>query len=337
MKKIPYPENRCLSTLRETQGQPWSRGAITNLWDGRKVAPTLDFDLPEFHQFRVDHSDRISISGVQEKVSVRIENGKLVPTESDGQYILKPVPSMPSLDSREEVPANEHVSMQIAGQVFGIDIPPNGIVFFKDGTPAYIVKRFDRDTATGEKRRQEDFCQLSNRTRETHGKNYKYDGSYEELGRILKQYCGAYSIEIEKLFRLIVFNYAIGNGDAHFKNFSLVPTPLDDFVLSPAYDLLNTRLHLPTESATALDLFADDFETEAFRQNAFYSGADFLELAYRFGMKPDRAANILESVASLPEKADAMVRVSLLSEAAQSSYIAVVSDRAKAVSMGLRN
>lgn len=333
--KSPYPENRCLSTLRETRGQPWSRGAITNLWDGRKVAPILDFDLPEFHQFRVDHSDRISISGVQEKVSVRIENGKLVPTESDGQYILKPVPSMPSLESREEVPVNEHVSMQIADQVFGIDIPPNGIVFFKDGSPAYIVKRFDRDPDTGEKRRQEDFCQLSNRTRETHGKNYKYDGSYEELGRILRQYCGAYPIEIEKLFRLIVFNYAIGNGDAHFKNFSLVPTPLDDFVLSPAYDLLNTRLHLPTESSTALDLFADDFETEAFRQNAFYSGADFLELANRFGMKPDRAANILEAVASLPEKADALVRVSFLSEAAQSSYIAVVRDRARAVLMGL--
>lgn len=331
--KVPYPENRCLSTLRETKGQPWSRGAVTNLWDGRKVAPILDFDLPEFHQFRNDHSDRISISGVQEKVSVRIQNGKLVPTESDGQYILKPVPSMPSLDSREEAPANEHVTMQIATQIFGIDAPPNGIVFFKDGSPAYIVKRFDRDPDTGEKRRQEDFCQLSNRTRETHGKNYKYDGSYEELGRILKQYCGAYAIEIEKLFRLIVFNYAIGNGDAHFKNFSLVPTPLDDFILSPAYDLLNTKLHLPTESSTALDFFADDFETEAFRQNGFYSGADFLELAERFGMKPERAENIVRSVVSLPDKADVLVSMSLLSEASRDSYMALVHDRVRAVVM----
>jgi len=299
------------------------------------VAPILDFDLPEFHQFRVDHSDRISISGAQEKVSVRIDKGKLVPTETDGQYILKPVPSMPSLDSREEVPANEHVSMQIAAQVFGIDAPPNGIVFFNDGSPAYIVKRFDRDPATGEKRRQEDFCQLSNRTRESHGKNYKYDGSYEELGRTLKQYCGAYAIEIEKLFRLIVFNYAIGNGDAHFKNFSLVPTPLDDFVLSPAYDLLNTKLHLPTESSTALDFFADDFETEEFRQNAFYTGADFMELAERFEMKADRAENIVRSIESLPDKADGLVSVSLLSEAARDSYMAVVRDRARAVLMGL--
>ncbi|MCB1087215.1 MAG: HipA domain-containing protein, partial [Verrucomicrobiae bacterium] len=254
---------------------------------------------------------------------------------SDGQYILKPVPSMTSLGSREEVPANEHVSMQIAAQAFGIEVPPNGIVFFRDGSPAYIVKRFDRNPATGKKHRQEDFCQLSNRTQVTHGRNYKYAGSYEELGRILRRYCGAYAIEIEKLFRLIVFNYVIGNGDAHFKNFSLVPTPLGDFVLSPAYDLLNTKLHLPTESSMALDFFAGDFETEAFRQNAFYSGADFLELAMRFGMKPERAVKILQSVRSHSDKADALVRVSLLSEAARSNYVAIVRDRTRAVLMGL--
>ncbi len=335
MSTDPWPENRCLSTLRETRGQPWSRGAVATLWDGRKVSPILDFDLPDFHQFRIDHSDRISISGVQEKVSVRIENGKLVPTESDGQYILKPIPSMPSLDSREEVPANEHVSMQIAAQVFGIDTPPNGIVFFKDGSPAYLVKRFDRDPISGEKRPQEGFCQLSNRTRTTHGQNYKYDGSYEELGRILKQFCGAYAIEIEKLFRWIVFNYVIGNGDAHFKNFSLVPTPLGDFVLSPAYDLLNTRLHLPTGSSMVLDLFADDFETESYRQNGFFTGADFQELAGRFGMKMARADRILRSVATFPERTGALVAVSLLSESARGAYLEVVRDRARAVAAGL--
>ena len=131
------------------------------------------------------------------------------------------------------------------------------------------------------------------------------------------------------------YDYAIENGDAHFKNFSLVPTPLGDFVLSPAYDLLNTKLHIPTESSTALDLFADDFETEAFRQNGFYSGADFLELAERFGMKTDRTENIVHTVESLPEKADALVSVSLLSEGARDSYMAVVRDRARAVLMGL--
>lgn len=335
MSSVPYPENVCLSTLRPTRGQPWSRGAVENLWAGRKVSPILGFDLPEFHRFRVDHSDRISISGVQDKVSVRIENGKLVPTEADGEYILKPTPSMLALEVRDQVPANEHISMQIAAQVFGIEIPPNGVVFFKDGSPAYIVKRFDRDPGTGAKLPQEDFCQLSNRTRSTHGQNYKYDGSHEELGRILKQFCGAYPIEIEKLFRLIVFNYAIGNGDAHFKNFSLVPSGLGDFVLSPGYDLLNTKLHLPTESSTALDFFADDFETESYRQNAFFTGADFLELARRFEMKPERAQRLLSSVESLEGKAWPLLAASFLSVATQEHYRATLQDRTRAILMGV--
>lgn len=331
MSPPPYPENRCLSTLRPTRGQPWSRGAITSLWDGRKVSPILEFDLPEFHRFRADHSDRISISGVQEKISLRIEKGKLVPTETEGQYILKPVPSLPSLECRDQVPANEHLTMQVAGQLFGIEIPPNGIVFFPDGSPAYLVKRFDREPGSGVKRPQEDFCQLSHRTRSTGGPNYKYDGSYEELGRILKRYCGSYSIEIEKLFRQIVFHYAVGNGDAHFKNFSLVPTPLGDYVLSPAYDLLNTRLHVPTESALALDLFDDDFETESFRRNGFHTGSDFLELARRFEMKPDRALRIVQAAGDLSEQAGELLAISLLDEDARRSYRGVLEDRSRAL------
>src|SRR5690606_31451177 len=45
-------------------------------------------------------------------------------------------------------------------------------------------------------------------------------------------------------FKLILFNYLVSNGDAHFKNFSLIETPQGDFKLSPAYDLLNSRIHI---------------------------------------------------------------------------------------------
>jgi len=331
----PYPPDRCLSTLRPTRGQPWSRGAVKNLWNGRKVSPVLEFDLPEFHRFRRDHSDRISISGVQDKISVKLDRGVLVPTEIDGEYLLKPVPSTPGLEFQGDVPVNEHLTMQLASQVAQIAAPPNGLVFFRDGSPAYVVKRFDRDPKTGRKHPQEDFCQLSGRSRETHGRNFKYDGSCEELGRVLEQFCPSYAIEIEKLFRLIVFNYAVGNGDAHFKNFSLVPTPLGDFVLSPAYDLVNTSLHLPTESPLALELFADDFETESFRRNGFYSRADFVELARRFRMKPERATRIVDQVTSLgAAKAEVLLEASLLSEEAHDRYRRILWDRDRALRMG---
>lgn len=325
----PYPPDRCLSTLRPTKGQAWSRGAVQQLWNGRKVSPILTFDLPEFHRFRLERSDRISLSGVQDKISVKLERGHLMPTETDGEYLLKPAPSTPGLSYQSDIPANEHLTMQLAAQISGIATPPNGLVFFPDGSPAYVVKRFDRDAVTGQKRSQEDFCQLSGRSCGTHGRNFKYEGSYEELGRVLERYCPSYAVEIEKLFLLIVFNYAVGNGDAHFKNFSLVPTPLGDHVLSPAYDLVNTRLHLPQESALALELFADEFETGSFSQNGFYRREDFRELARRFRLKPERAERLLDRVAGLDAKAEVLLEASLLSVEARESYRRILADRAR--------
>lgn len=54
----------------------------------------------------------------------------------------------------------------------------------------------------------------------------------------------AYAVEAPKLFKLILFNYLMSNGDAHYKNFSLVETSFGDFKLSPAYNLLNSRIHI---------------------------------------------------------------------------------------------
>jgi serine/threonine-protein kinase HipA len=91
---------------------------------------------------------------------------------------------------------------------------------------------------------QEDFASLSGRTPQTHGEHYKYLGSYFELFEIMKKYVPAYLIEAAKLMKLLIFNYLFSNGDAHFKNFSLIETSMGDFKLSPAYDLLNSRIHI---------------------------------------------------------------------------------------------
>ncbi|MFZ2657709.1 MAG: HipA domain-containing protein [Victivallales bacterium] len=113
----------------------------------------------------------------------------------------------------------------------------------------YLTRRFDRQD--GRKIPQEDFCRLSGRTEETHGKNYKYDISYEELGRILKRFCPAYQVEVEKLFQRILFSYVFSSGDAHLKNFSLFMTEEGDHVLTPAYDLLCSSMNFPDGSLTS--------------------------------------------------------------------------------------
>jgi len=190
-----------------------------------------------------------------------------------------------------------------------------------------VVRRFDRAVGTGRKLRQEDFCQLSGRSAQTVGKNFKYGGSYEECGQLVRAFCPAWRIAIERFFRQVVFNYLIGNGDAHLKNFSLLETPSGDHALSPAYDLLSTSLHLPNESRLALDLFQGDFATPFFQANGFHGYDDFVELSRRFGITAEVATAIL---LSLPEKQSAvhdLIDRSFLSDTAKVRYLQIFDDR----------
>ena len=236
----------CPSTLAKGY-KTYSNTALRRVFYGKKVSPILPYDSPASNEntdaLFTENRKHMSISGVQEKFSVLLEKNKLrlIQESEQGQYILKPIPNVGK--NANQMPANEHVTMQIARQVFDMETAENALIFFKNGEAAYITKRFDIK-GDGSKWAQEDFASLAERTPQTHGEDFKYVGNYLELFTLLKKYTPAYTIESIKLFKLILFNYLFSNGDAHFKNFSLIETPLGDFKLSPAYDLLNSRLHI---------------------------------------------------------------------------------------------
>jgi serine/threonine-protein kinase HipA len=236
----------CPGTLAKGNST-YSRTCLLKVYKGKKVHHILPYDSPasnpETDELFEDNRKQMSISGVQEKFSVLLEKNKLrlVNEGEQGEYILKPIPSAGK--KQEQMPANEHLTMQIAKQVYGIETAENALIFFKNGAPAYITKRFDLKE-DGSKRAQEDFASLAGRTPQTHGEHYKYIGNYLELFHLLKKFVPAYLLEAPKLIKIIIFNYLFSNGDAHFKNFSLIETPMGDFKLSPAYDLLNSRIHI---------------------------------------------------------------------------------------------
>ena len=242
LKEIKY----CPGTLAEGYAT-YSRRCLSKVFRGKKVHHILPYESPtsnsETYELFNDNRKRMSISGVQEKFSVLLEKNKLrlINEGEQGEYILKPIPSIGK--RQEHMPANEHLTMQIAKQAYGIETAENALIFFKNEIPAYITKRFDLKK-DGSKLAQEDFASLSGRTTQTHGEHYKYIGNYLELFQILKNFVPAYLIEAPKLLRIIIFNYLFSNGDAHYKNFSLIETSLGDFKLSPAYDLLNSRIHI---------------------------------------------------------------------------------------------
>lgn len=325
--------SRCLSTFVELDEEGYSSRALRRLADRRKFPRQLDFTRSDAIDIRARTIKRMSISGVQDKLSMRLERGKLEPVGEDGQYILKPVPSQQLPRFAADVPANESLTMQLAEQVFGIDTAPNACIRLADGEIAYITRRFDR-TSDGGRIAQEDFCQLMKRTPEKSGQGYKYDSSYEDLGRALAKYCAASLIESEKLFRRIVFNYAVANGDAHLKNFSLQQaSEFGDYVLTPAYDLICTKLHLPQETRLALDLFADDELPGGVQTHGFVTGADLLELANRFGLANSRAKAIVDDLCSHRDAVRELIARSFLSGEAKETYRAIYDDRQRALAI----
>lgn len=327
----PTMQNRCHSCFKETP-RNFCPACAKRLFGLKKFGATLDFSLPEIKSNN-GSIRRISISGAQPKFSLIVNDGRLEPTENGGTFILKPAVEG-LFDNTKDMPANEHLTMQMARQIFKIEAADNALVYLKDGTPAYITKRFDV-LPDGNRICQEDFAQVAGLTPGEKGSNYKYDFSYQQIADLMKQYVSTYPTDVEKYFKLILFNYLVCNGDAHVKNFSVYSPNADGvYKLAPAYDLLNTSLHVQELGRTALELFVDDFETEFFKVNGFYGKPDFMELARRIGIKEIRAQRFIAETCSHLREMDAMINLSYLSEPSKALFKAQVRDRARAMEMG---
>jgi serine/threonine-protein kinase HipA len=330
---MPLPEiNVCPSTLRPgfTTYSPAAQAALFGS-RSRKVSHILPFGPPginaELNREYNEKRKRISISGVQEKYSLRQEKNNLILTDTGGTHILKPVPSE-RLERVADLPANEHVSMQIARQVFGIRTADCGMIFFEDGSPAYLTRRFDYKPDGSGKYQLEDFATLMGKTPEREGDNFKYNASYLDIANLIRKYAIAAPVVVLDFFRLLVVNYLIANGDAHLKNFSLMETSQGDFVLSPAYDLLCTALHLDDNHLALHDgLYDGDNNEKTYYDVGMYTGTSFLVFAEKAGMPPALGVQVVDEVVRKTPRAIELVQRSFLSEEAKNKYIGIIGQR----------
>lgn len=195
--------------------------------------PTIDFGLADMLQQAQKLVGQLSISGVQPKLSVKLDKrqNRLIVVSEGGEYILKP-----QTPTFAHIPENEQCCMDIA-QELDIEVPPHCLIPLKDKSLAYVVKRFDREKRA--KIHQEDFAQILEA-------NDKYKGSVEQIGRKLKEISSAPGYDAQLLFERVVLNFILANGDAHLKNYSISYRG-GDIRLAPAYDIVCSRLVLPQE------------------------------------------------------------------------------------------
>lgn len=315
----------CPSLLKNIAGEAgYSKKAKLLLFDGKNVSHLLPYECFDGDNGAIDifadNSRRVSLSGVQIKYSLVIDHGELRLTTSaeQGTYILKPKPS--HIRNASYCAANENLTMQIASQVYKIRTAPNGLCFFKNGEIAYFVRRFD--IRNGEKCRKEDFASLAGLTNKNGGSEYKYDNlSYQDFASLIDQYSSMPVVDKLRFFTLIVFNYVFCNGDAHLKNFSLLEDKNGKFVLSPAYDLLNTRLHVDDGIfAMTKGLFTTPLPEYFYGPVSAVVGHTFFCFGQLIGL-PDAGINrVLDDFCTVNPRIDELIDNSFLSESLKKEY-----------------
>lgn len=224
--------NRCPITYEESENR-YSKKGLKLLSRNLNNLSDLNYSKEELLHQAAMRAPKLSIQGVQPKLSaaLNVSESKFEIVDKKGQYILKPPHEI-----YNEAPQNEDLTMRLSETV-GFNMPLHGLIYGKDNSLTYFVKRFDR-TGRNKKIAVEDFAQLSGASRDT-----KYNSSMEKVVKIVDQFCTFPAIEKAKLFELTLFNFLTGNEDMHLKNFSLIRNE-NKIEFTPFYDLVNTTLLL---------------------------------------------------------------------------------------------
>nr|MDE7149946.1 HipA domain-containing protein [Bacteroidales bacterium] len=241
-------------------------------------------------------------------------------------HILKPAPGDKTLRDRKLIPANEHLTMQIASQVYGIQTAENGLCFTAKGSPVYITRRFDI-LPDGSKLPMEDFASIIGKNEQTAGAHFKYNGSYGDIAQAIRKHVAAWMVDMERFYELVVFNYIYANGDAHLKNFSLILKG-QDYRLAPAYDLLNTSLHVNGDDFGLDGGLSSDIErSDVMDRTGHPCRLDFERFGAQIGLVQKRMDKMLDKYTSLPVAAVNLIGQSFLPDKAKRDYTRIVNER----------
>ncbi len=195
----------------------------------------------------VDDEVRLSLAGAQNKLPVLYDGAQLsLPRGSaPSSHILKPGPH-----GFEHMPANEHFCMHLAHE---LELPVPVSAILRKGAALYLVKRYDRvQAADGGLARihQIDFCQALNLPSQ---KKYEHEGgpNLSACFEVITRFSAQPARDRSHLISWVIFNFLIGNADAHAKNLSLLITR-DGIRLAPFYDLVSTTVYQDLTGRLAL-------------------------------------------------------------------------------------
>ena len=283
---------------------------------GRTEAPTLLYELNEIEELaRKTISHSIAVTGVQRKLSLHLDNNanhdsRFTIVGLWGNYILKPptkeYPFMPEV---------EQCTMELA-KLFKIPVVPHSLIRLSSGELCYITRRIDRNQKTGQPIHMEDFCQLSGKLTEQ-----KYHGSMEHAAKVIQAYSSNALFDLIRYFELSLFSFITGNADMHLKNFSLLHNENNLISLSPAYDLLCTRLFISEK---------DDAEELALTLNGKkrkLKKEDFFSFGKTIGLSDKQIETSLQRALEAEAKIKPVIENSFIPQDMQTNFIKIIGER----------
>lgn len=307
----------CQICLKQTEGNSYHAKCLKALFGSNQISVALAETRAELVREMPAKTQGFSISGVQIKAQLKVEDNQLRLVDHDGSLILKPSP-----EEFANVAENEHLTLTLMRRV-GFDVPECGLIRLSDGHLVFVIRRYDR-SPDGEKLHQEDAMQALGIANNDSASKYD-SASYAQVLAFTKDQCG--TAVAARLFDRLVFSYLVGNDDHHLKNISFVlGKPV---TLAPAYDVLASNIYNRAGRIMALPFFHDREPTYfASMGNGHYSGGDFLELAEAAGIGARIAeARIARLTKKVSEIAPDLIMESFMPDDMKATYQELVDQR----------
>lgn len=304
--------------------QPLSSGDHTDTYHhkcskklfGTKTPPIVDFGIEQIEEMaKSSINNHLGITGVQQKISVDLGKYKDDPSHRLmivslwGNFILKP-----PTEKFPDMSVIEDATMHMA-EVAKITTAKHGLIKLKSGELAYVTKRFDREK-NKKKVAMEDFCQLSELLTAN-----KYDTSTEKAGKIILKYSSNPGLDAITFFDVNIFSFLSGNADMHLKNFSLIRSESGEIKLSPAYDLLCTKLLMPEDN--------EEMALTINGRKAKIKKADFIALGKNIKMNDRSIENSFRRIYEAIPKMKTVIDDSFMSDELKKSYKKLIDSRGK--------
>lgn len=305
----------CGKTLRTENESGWHKSCIRKFFGTTRV-PRIEMNESTLEMLAIESAGKgHTVPGVQKKLSLHLlsegDAPRLALVNYPTGYILKP-----QVEQFEALPESEHLVMCMADAV-GIATVPHALIP-NGSTYAYITKRIDRVFYKDrvEKLAMEDFCQLGLRLTQD-----KYRGSYEQCGKIIKQYSERSRLDLSELFIRTVFFYITGNSDMHLKNFSLIETKAGSmqYVLSSAYDLLPVKVIMPEDQ--------EDFALAMNGKKTNIRKKDFFLFAENLGITEHAAQKMITHLVAQKDMLQSMCMESYLPDLLKKSFSELIEKR----------